>query len=140
MWRRTFPFLVLALIAAGPASAGSIGVVLGLAGGELSVAAPHAAVSASASVRVPVTLVDATGSGRGWTLHLVSARPVVVESMTARCAPHTTCTLPRRVADAESGVLLRAAPATGMGAITLVITFAPLPSGAPHVPVSFRVS
>lgn len=140
MWRRTLPLVALALVGAGRASAGSIGVELGLAGGDLSVAAPHASANASAAVRVPLTVADATGSGRGWTLRVVASRPVVVESMTARCVPHTTCTLPRRVADAASGVVLRAAPSTGMGAIRLVVTFAPLPAGTPQVPVSFRVS
>jgi hypothetical protein len=139
--RRTLPFLVFVLLAAGPASADPPRVHLTVTPGDLSVAARPATVTSSSAVSVRVVVVDATGSGRGWTLRAVAARPVSVASVVGRCMPRSTCTLPRPAeAAAGGGVVLRAARGTGMGRIELTVTIAALPPGSPPTAVGFSVS
>jgi hypothetical protein len=138
--RRTLPILLLGLLATGPAEAGTIGVVGTVAAGALSVRAGSATATSHAPVSVAVTVVDARGSGKGWTLRVGAAQAVRIQSVTARCAAHSTCTLPRAATDAGGDVVLRAAANSGMGAIDLVVTVAPLPVGSAPAALGFRVS
>jgi hypothetical protein len=86
---------------------------------------------------VPLTLADARGTGVGWTLKLNASTPVTIESITAHCAPNSTCTLPKA---AGAAGILQAARDSGMGVIQLVVTVAPLHSGSASVPLAFSVS
>jgi hypothetical protein len=138
--RRTLPFLVFVLLAAGPASADPPRVHLTVTPGDLSVTARPATATSSSAVGVRVVVVDATGSGRGWTLRAVAARPVRVVTVIGRCMPRSTCALPRPAEAAEGGVVLRAARGTGMGQIELTVTIGALPHGSPPTAVGFRVS
>lgn len=122
--------LLAALALAGPAAAGDIGVHLAFVPGKLTVSA---APAKTASV-VTVTVADGRGSGAGWTLSFRSAAPAVT-SITASCAPGSTCTLPRG-AGPSGTTALRAAPGTGMGVIRLVIRFAKAPSQAVRLAVA----
>jgi hypothetical protein len=47
---------------------------------------------------------------------------MTVVGITARCAAHSTCTLPTAAARPSGRIVLRAAKATGMGSISLVVT------------------
>jgi hypothetical protein len=111
-----------------------------LAPGALSVAAPRVAASAGAPVHVVLRVTDARGTGAGWTLRLRSARAVGVSRIVAGCARDSTCTLPAAAPTGARGAVLRAARASGMGVVRLVVTLAPLPAGTPRTPVSFVVS
>lgn len=121
MLRRSFVCLVVALIAADPAGAGTIVVKLALAPGKLRLTAKPAAISRGGKQAVAVQVADGRGNGKGWTLRLVRTAGLTVTSITARCAARSTCTLPRAVTPAK-GAVLRAAPGTGMGVVELVVT------------------
>jgi hypothetical protein len=131
MTRRLLVSLVVALVAAGPAAAGTIAVTLTFEPGKLVVKAPTFALSPARPVQVPVAVADGRGNGKGWTLR--SSTAVTVLAITARCAANSTCTLPK-VTSAPSGeTVLHAAPGTGMGVVELVVTLA----AAPTAPVAF---
>jgi hypothetical protein len=104
-----------ALLLAAPAAAGDIGVTLGFKAGSLGVKAPR--VQLGGSVQVPVTVVDARGSGAGWQLRLAGGGSIT--RLSARCAAGSTCTLPK---GAIVGASFTAAPHSGMGAIELTAT------------------
>jgi hypothetical protein len=132
--------VVSLLLLAGPAAAGSIVVTLTFTPGKLLVkSAPESATTAG-SVKVPVTIADGRGNGSGWTLKLVSARPVQVLSVAVHCAAGSTCTLPRASRGPSGAIVLRAAPDSGMGVMNLVVTVAPLPAGSPATPLAFAAS
>ena len=135
MLRRTLIGLIAALLLAGPASAGTIVVTLGLAPGKLALKAAATKVS-TAPVQVPVTIADGRGSGNGWTLKIASANPVTVQAITAQCAAGSTCTLPKALRAPSGSVVLEAARGTGMGVLKLVVTL----SAARSTTVSFTVS
>jgi hypothetical protein len=120
--RRTLIVLVVALVCAAPAGAGSIVVKLGLGAGKLSVASTHPTVAAGGTVSVAVTVADGRGSGKGWTLRFANAAGLSVKSITARCASNSTCTLPTAAAGPSGSTVLQAAHDTGMGIIQLVVT------------------
>jgi hypothetical protein len=128
MLRRVLVSLAIALVAASPATAGTIVVKLAFVPGKLSVKAAPAAADAGGTVEVPVTVADGRGNGKGWTLR--ASAPVRVVAITARCASNSTCTLPKSAGTPAGSVVLRAAPGTGMGVMNLVVTLAP-PRGAP---------
>jgi hypothetical protein len=132
-------FLTLAatgLVAAGPALGGNIRIGLSLNAGALSLKAPTAAAVSGHAVQVPLTLADARGTGAGWTLKLEVPSAVTITDITARCAPGSTCTLPKPIA---GGGILHAATNTGMGVMQILVTVAPLRSGG-SVPLAFSVS
>lgn len=135
MLRRTLIGFCAALLLAGPASAGTIVVTLGLVPGALGLKAAATKVS-TAPVEVPVTIADGRGSGAGWTLKVSSAVPVTVRAITAQCAAGSTCTLPKALHDPTGSVVLQAARGTGMGVLKLVVTL----SAARSTSVSFTVS
>lgn len=93
-----------------------------LASGTLRVSAARAVASAKGPVKVSVTVTDARGTGAGWTLRLARGANVTVTSITARCSAHSTCTLPSAAAKPSGKTVLRAAKASGMGLIDLVVT------------------
>jgi hypothetical protein len=107
--------IVAALVFAAPAVAGDIGVTLGFKAGTLAVKTQTATPN-----RVAVTVVDARGNGKGWTLRLTGSGAPTVTRVSMRCAAGSTCTLPSGTAPA--GAILAAAPGTGMGAIEIVLT------------------
>jgi hypothetical protein len=115
MLRRLILALVAALVFAAPAVAGDIGVTLGFKAGTLGVKAQK-----SEPGRLSVTVVDARGSGKGWTLHLAGQGAPAVTSISVRCAAGSTCTLPRALPAPPN--VLSAAPGSGMGAIEIVFT------------------
>jgi hypothetical protein len=125
-----------ALLLAAPAHAGSIGVVLGLVPGKLTLRAPQTVVPADGLVAVSVRVADARGSGRGWTLRLQGGTDIRVVSITARCASGSTCTLPSPAAVASGATVLRAARNTGMGVIELVVEL----TAATRTTAAFAVS
>jgi hypothetical protein len=137
--RRVLIASSLALLTAGPAGAGTIVVTLSFAPGKLVAKSASAAASENGPVQVPVTIADGRGNGKGWTLRLAASRAVTVTSITARCAAGSTCTLPRAAQGPSGSTVLRAARGSGMGVMKLVVTVAPLPSGAKPVPVTFTV-
>lgn len=96
-------------------------VSLGLAGSGLSLEEKPVRATPS-GLEMPVTVVDARGSGAGWQLRLVGARMRQVVSVVARCAPKSTCTLPHAVPSSDPRLVFEAAPASGMGRIDLKIT------------------
>jgi hypothetical protein len=132
--------VVSLLLLAGPAAAGTIVVTLTFAPGKLLVKSAPESATAAAAVQVPVTIADGRGNGRGWTLKLVSGRPVQVLSVAVRCAAGSTCTLPRASRGPAGAVVLHAAPDSGMGVMNLVVTVAPLPAGSPSTPLAFTAS
>ena len=134
------PLLLLALLLAAPACAGTIVVQLTFVPGKLVVRSAPATATAGGSLRVPVTVADGRGNGRGWTLRLASGTPVRITSITARCAPNSTCTLPRAAGAPSGAVVLRAARDSGMGVVNLVVTVAPLPAGARPAPLAFSAT
>ena len=137
--RRTLIVCAIALLTAGPAGAGTIIVKLTFVPGKLVAKSAATAATASGPVKVPVTVADGRGSGKGWTLRLATSRPVTVTSITARCAAGSTCTLPRAAQGPKGSVVLQAAHDTGMGVLNLVVTVAALRDGAKPVPVAFTV-
>ena len=126
--RRALIAAVAALVLAGPAGAGTIVVKLGLVPGKLRVAAAQ-----TASTSVSLTVADGRGNGAGWTLR--SSAPVEVAGITARCAAHSTCTLPTATALPNGRIVLSAAKGTGMGVMNLVVTLSAAATG-----VTFQVS
>jgi hypothetical protein len=120
--RRVLLTVLVALVAAAPATAGTIVVSLTFVPGKLVVKAPPTALSPAGTVQVPVTVADGRGNGKGWTLR--SSVPVSVVSITARCAATSTCTLPAAAGSPAGRTVLRAAPGTGMGVMQLVVTLA----------------
>lgn len=108
--------LAAALVFAAPAVAGDVGVTLGFQAGTLGVRSHELAPG-----RLAVTVVDARGTGQGWTLHLVGRGAPTVTRIAMRCASRSTCTLPHAAATATG---FAAAPGSGMGAIELVVTVA----------------
>jgi hypothetical protein len=128
----------LALLIAAPAFGGNVAVTLGLKTGSLTLRGPQLSATAG-KVQVPITVTDGRGSGAGWTLQL-SSEDVAVTSITARCAPGSTCTLPRSVGTASGTAILHVAPDSGMGVIDLVVTVAPLGQSTGAVPLSFSVA
>jgi hypothetical protein len=129
-----------ALVLAAPACADSIGVSLTFAPGKLSLAAPSATATEMGATLIPVTISDARGSGRGWTLRISAGRPVTISRVTARCADGSTCRLPAEARKASGSVVLEARHGTGMGVVSLVVTVAALPAGTPATPLAFSVS
>jgi hypothetical protein len=83
-----------------------------------------------------VTVADGRRTGAGWTLRFSRGTGLTVTKITARCAAHSTCTLPRAGAAPSGRTVLRAARATGMGSISLVVTV----RAASATPVGFSVS
>ena len=136
MRRLLLTVLGSALLAAGPAMGGNINVGLALHSGGLSLQAPALTAVAGHAVQVPLTIADARGTGAGWTLKLNVSSPVTITDITARCAPGSTCTLPK----ATGAGLLQAAHDSGMGVIQLVVTVAPLRSGSASLPLAFSVA
>jgi hypothetical protein len=138
--RRLLILTFAALVLAAPAAAGTIVVKLTFAPGKLAESAAAATVTSAGSVQVPVTIADARGTGKGWTLRVSAARNVTITGITARCAANSTCTLPTAVTTPSGKVVLQSAQDTGMGVMNLVVTVAALKSGAPATPLSFSVS
>jgi hypothetical protein len=125
--------------------AGTIVVKLTLVPGTLAARAAPVAVTAAESIRVPVTIADGRGNGRGWTLRVSAERSVTITEISAQCAPNSTCRLPIAATSpagnvVPGNVVLRAARGTGMGVMHLVVTVAALQSGAPATPLSFTIS
>jgi hypothetical protein len=118
--------LVTALVFAAPAVAGDIGVTLGFKAGTLGVKTQSSAIGGTS--RVAVTVVDARGSGRGWTLRLAALGEPTVTGISMRCATGSTCTLPTGAAVLQSAIgpapttVFTARTATGMGVIEVVLT------------------
>jgi hypothetical protein len=131
MLRRMLVTLAVALVAAAPATAGTIVVTLTFVPGKLAVKAPAVSLSPAGTVQVPVTVADGRGTGKGWTLR--SSVPVTVAGISARCAAGSTCTLPTAVEAPSGQTVLHAAPGTGMGVMRLVVTLA----AADAAPVTF---
>lgn len=131
---------ILALLPAAPALAGNVAVTLGLRTGTLTLQAPQLSAAAGKSIQVPIVVADGRGSGAGWTLQLSSAKSVAITSITARCAPGSTCTLPRAIGSPNGTAILHVAPDSGMGVMDLVVTVAPLAQSAGAVPLSFSVA
>jgi hypothetical protein len=127
--------MILALLLAGPAAAGTITVGLALTPGALKVRAVPVTVPAG-QVSLPVTVADGRGHGNGWTLKIAGSAHLTVLSITARCAARSTCTLPTSVARPSGASVLRAAKGTGMGVINLVVTL----SAPTETSLSFTVS
>jgi hypothetical protein len=140
MLRRTIALVAILLLTAGPAAAGTIVVTLTFVPGKLVVRAPAATLSASASVRVPISLADGRGNGKGWTLRVASGQAVTVTSISARCAAGSTCTLPTAAHGPSGSLVLQAAGGTGMGVMNLVVTLAPLAAGSPPTEISFAAA
>jgi hypothetical protein len=140
MLRRLLIVSALALTAAAPAWAGDVRVTLGFRSGALLLRAPAASASYAAPTTVSVTVADGRGTGAGWVLRLSSGRPVLVTSITARCAAGSTCTLPRPAGGATGAAILRTARDSGMGVMALTVTVARLAAGTPRTAVSFSVS
>jgi len=139
MLRLTVVGSALALLIAAPAFGGDVAVTLGLKTGSLTLRAPQLSAAAGKATEIPLTVADGRGSGAGWTLDL-SSKNVAITSITARCAPGSTCTLPRSTGTASGTAILRAAPDSGMGVIDLVVTVMPLDQNAGAVPLSFSVA
>jgi len=132
--------LAAALVMTAPALAGNVTVTVGLDSGGLSLQAPKAVATAGQPVQIPLTVADARGTGAGWTLNLTTPRLVTVTSITARCAPGSTCTLPKITTSSDRVALLRVAQNTGMGVMQLVVTVASLAAGEAPVPLQFNVA
>jgi hypothetical protein len=117
-------FLIGGLTGALAASghAGTIGLKLGLAQGKLAVTAPATSLKAGATMSLKVRVADARGTGAGWTLRFAHGKGLTVTAITARCGSRSTCTLPAAAAKPSGKTVFRAAKATGMGLIDLVVT------------------
>lgn len=140
MIRRLLICFFAALVLAAPAAAGTIIVKLTFVPGKLAASAAVATATADRSIQVPVTIADARGTGKGWTLRVSAARNVHITGITARCAANSTCTLPAAVTSPSGNVVLQSAHDTGMGVMNLVVTVAALKSGSPATPLAFSVS
>ena len=134
MLRRTLIVSVAALLLAAPAGAGTIIVKLHLAPGKLAVQAAPVTIAPGVPVQVPLTIADGRGNGNGWTLRTSTA--VAVSAITVRCAPSSTCTLPRVISAPSGKLVLTAAKATGMGIMNIVVTL----SAAQRAALSFTIS
>lgn len=122
MLRTLLATALLAGVLAVSADAGTIVVKLSLQAGKLSVKAPATALKAGVATSVKIRVADGRGTGAGWTLRLARGANVTVTSITARCSAHSTCTLPSAAAKPSGKTVLRAAKASGMGLIDLVVT------------------
>ena len=131
--------VLVSLFVAAPAFAGDIALNMELRSGSLSLVAPQVAATSGKSLQIPITIADGRGTGAGWTLQLAALKNVTITSITARCAPGSTCTLPRSVG-ASGATILKVARDSGMGVMQLVITVAPLAHGSAGVPLAFTVS
>ena len=124
----------LSLLAAGAAlalpvtaAAEHIPVHLSIASGSLS-----ARVQDETATSVRLRVVDARGTGAGWSLRLAArSGRLVVTSVRVSCAAGSTCTLPRTAVSypvtlggTQRTRVLDAAPRTGMGAIEVELTVA----------------
>jgi len=129
---RLFPAVLAALILAAGAAADDVVVPLTVWPGMLSLA-PATALARSA--QVGVTVVDARGNGAGWQLLARAAvsggSRSVVQGVKSRCAPRSTCTLPRTtirypvvLSPLRPTLVYRAEARTGMGAIALTLKLA----------------
>lgn len=112
----------LAGVLAVSAGAGTIVVKLRLTPGKLAVSAPTTSIKAGTTASLKVRVLDGRRDGAGWTLRFARGTGVKVTGITARCAAHSTCTLPTLAAKPAGKTVLRAAKATGMGLIDLVVT------------------
>jgi hypothetical protein len=139
MLRLTLIGSALALLIAAPAFGGNVVVTLALRSGSLTLRAPQLSAAAGRATQVPITVADGRGSGAGWTLQL-SSKNVAISSITAHCAPGSTCTLPRSTGTPSGAAILHVAPGSGMGVMNLVVTVAPLGQNADAVPLSFSVA
>jgi hypothetical protein len=120
--RRTLIGFLAALLLAAPAGAGTIVVKLGLTPGKLAVASAPTTVRSGTTASIPVKVADGRGNGNGWSLRFAAGSGLTVTAITARCASNSTCTLPSAAARPSGTTVLRAARATGMGIIDLVVT------------------
>jgi hypothetical protein len=102
--------------------AGTIVVKLGLNSGKLTVKAPATTLKAGATGVLSLRVADSRGTGAGWTLKFAKGTGVTVTKITARCGARSTCTLPSTTAKPSGTTVLRAAKASGMGLIDLVVT------------------
>ena len=124
----------LSLLAAGAAlalpvtaAAENIPVHLSIASGSLS-----ARVQDETATSVRLRVVDARGTGAGWSLRLAPrGGRLVVTSVRVSCAAGSTCTLPKTavsypvmLSTTQRTPVLDAAPRTGMGAIEVELTVA----------------
>jgi hypothetical protein len=111
-------FLVLAACALAlpaQAAADDVPVNLTVRGGDLGVR-----VVSVRPGRAVVEVVDARGSGAGWTLTMAGG--ATVRRVSARCAARSTCTLPSGPSAGRRRIVV-AAPGSGMGAIVLVVSY-----------------
>ena len=129
MLRRLLLSMLACLLLAGPASAGTIVVKLGLAPGKLQVSAAR-----TTGGTVALTVADGRGNGAGWTLR--ASQAVTVTGITARCAANSTCTLPTARTTPSGSIVLTAAKGTGMGIVNLTVTL----GSAPKQPLAFTAS
>src|SRR4051812_3883602 len=121
----------VALVLAAPAAAGRIRVHLTFVPGKLTMTSARGVKGTV----IAVVVADGRGSGAGWRLAYSSASRPAVASITATCAPGSTCTLPKAAGAPGGGTVLRALKGTGMGIIRLTVTLR-----SPGRSVSFRVS
>jgi hypothetical protein len=126
-----------AALLAAPAVAGPFHLTLH--SGGLRVSSPSQRAKAARVVQIAVTVIDARGTGAGWTLRLVSTARVSVERIVATCANGSTCTLPRAAHVSVRGGVLHAARGSGMGVIRLLVTLGPLARDVPAPPVLFAI-
>ncbi len=113
--------ILIACTLAASASAGTIVVKLTLVPGKLTLQAKPLTIAKGTS-SLKVSVADARRTGAGWTLRFTRGTGMTVIGITARCAAHATCTLPTAAARPSGRIVLRAAKATGMGAMKLVVT------------------
>lgn len=129
---RFLPAALAALVLAAGAAADVVVVPLTVRPGSLTMA-PVRAISRSS--RIPVTVVDARGSGAGWELLArpagASSGTVIVTGVEQRCGYHSTCTLPRpavhypiRLTSLRPTRVFAAQPGSGMGTIGLTLRLA----------------
>jgi hypothetical protein len=118
-----------ALALAAPAAATDVPIVVAVRAGQLALGS----VSRS-SGRIRVTVIDARGSGRGWTLTAVprgqARADTSISAVDAICAHESTCTLPRtalryplRLTASGPTVICTARKGTGMGIVELALYF-----------------
>ena len=122
-----------------PAAAQPRGIHLSLRQGTLTVKAPSAAVTVNGPKSVLVTVTDARGSGAGWTLRVIAARPVKVLSIATTCGTRSTCTLPRAATLGPMPRVMQTQSGSGMGVVRLMVTFARLAPGTPNTALKFAV-
>jgi hypothetical protein len=119
--RRFLLAFVAAFVFAAPAAAGDVHVRLGFSGGALSLATR----APDGTGRIPLTVRDARGTGAGWELRLRGT--ATVAAVLVRCAPGSTCTLPRSgvsypvAPGARTVPVLVAGRDSGMGAVDVLV-------------------